>query len=80
MKAKDKTWQYDKLVLATGASAFVPPVEGRELMVTLNSQQAYQASETELRDATRVMIVGGGLIGTELAMDFCRAGKSVTTG
>jgi nitric oxide reductase FlRd-NAD(+) reductase len=24
------------------------------------------------------MIVGGGLIGTELAMDFCRAGKSVT--
>lgn len=79
VNAKDKTRQYDKLVLATGASAFVPPVEGRELMVTLNSQQEYQASETLLRDATRVMIVGGGLIGTELAMDFCRAGKSVTT-
>ncbi len=78
VNAKDKTRQYDKLVLATGASAFVPPVEGRELMVTLNSQQEYQASETLLRDATRVMIVGGGLIGTELAMDFCRAGKSVT--
>jgi nitric oxide reductase FlRd-NAD(+) reductase len=78
VKSKDKTWQYDKLVLATGASAFVPPVEGRELMLTLNSQQEYQASETTLRDAQRVMIVGGGLIGTELAMDFCRAGKSVT--
>lgn len=78
MKAKEKTWQYDRLVLATGASAFVPPVEGRELMITLNSQQEYQASETRLRDAQRVMIVGGGLIGTELAMDFCRAGKSVT--
>lgn len=78
VNAKDKTWHYDKLVLATGASAFVPPVEGRELMVTLNSQLEYQASETLLRDATRVMIVGGGLIGTELAMDFCRAGKSVT--
>ncbi len=49
-------------------------------MVTLNSQLEYQASETLLRDATRVMIVGGGLIGTELAMDFCRAGKSVTLG
>jgi nitric oxide reductase FlRd-NAD(+) reductase len=47
-------------------------------MLTLNSQQEYQASETALRDAQRVMIVGGGLIGTELAMDFCRAGKSVT--
>jgi nitric oxide reductase FlRd-NAD(+) reductase len=78
VKAKEKTWQYDRLVLATGASAFVPPIEGRELMLTLNSQQEYQASETALRDAQRVMIVGGGLIGTELAMDFCRAGKSVT--
>ncbi len=78
VKAKEKTWHYDKLVLATGASAFVPPVEGRELMMTLNSQQAYQVCQTSLRDAQRVMIVGGGLIGTELAMDFCRAGKSVT--
>ena len=26
----------------------------------------------------RVLIVGGGLIGCELAMDFCRAGKAVT--
>lgn len=78
VKAKEKTWQYDRLVLATGASPFVPPIEGRELMLTLNSQQEYQASETALRDAQRVMIVGGGLIGTELAMDFCRAGKSVT--
>jgi nitric oxide reductase FlRd-NAD(+) reductase len=56
----------------------VPPVEGRELMLTLNSQQEYQASETQLRDAQRVLIVGGGLIGSELAMDFCRAGKAVT--
>ncbi|MCG4788733.1 FAD-dependent oxidoreductase, partial [Roseburia faecis] len=53
-------------------------IEGRELMLTLNSQQEYQACETTLRDARRVMIVGGGLIGTELAMDFCRAGKYVT--
>ncbi|MDH6631560.1 UNVERIFIED_ORG: nitric oxide reductase FlRd-NAD(+) reductase [Lelliottia amnigena] len=78
VKGKDYQWHYDKLVLATGASAFVPPVEGRELMLTLNSQQEYRACETQLRDAKRVMIVGGGLIGTELAMDFCRAGKAVT--
>lgn len=78
VKAGDRSWQYDKLVLATGASAFVPPVEGRELMLTLNSQREYRACETALRDAQRVMIVGSGLIGTELAMDFCRAGKAVT--
>lgn len=78
VKSRDQQWQYDKLVLATGAAAFVPPVDGREMMITLNSQQEYRASETLLRDAQSVMIVGGGLIGTELAMDFCRAGKSVT--
>ena len=47
-------------------------------MLTLNSQQEYRACETQLRDARRVLIVGGGLIGSELAMDFCRAGKAVT--
>lgn len=25
-----------------------------------------------------MLIVGGGLIGSELAMDFCRVGKAVT--
>ncbi|HFZ8995414.1 TPA: NADH:flavorubredoxin reductase NorW [Citrobacter freundii] len=78
VKSQDKQWQYEKLVLATGATAFVPPVPGHELMLTLNSQQEYRACETQLRDAQRVLIVGGGLIGTELAMDFCRAGKAVT--
>lgn len=78
VKAGQQSWQYDKLVLATGASAFVPPVEGHELMLTLNSQREYRACETALRDAQRVMIIGSGLIGTELAMDFCRAGKEVT--
>ncbi|MTH47295.1 NADH:flavorubredoxin reductase NorW [Intestinirhabdus alba] len=78
VKSQDKQWQYDKLVLATGAAAFVPPVPGRELMLTLNSQQEYRACETQLHNARRVLIVGGGLIGSELAMDFCRAGKAVT--
>lgn len=78
VKSQTQGWQYDKLVLATGSSAIVPPIEGRELMLTLNSQQEYQACESQLRDAQRVLILGGGLIGSELAMDFCRAGKQVT--
>ncbi len=78
VKSTDHQWPYDKLVLATGASAFIPPVAGRELMLTLNSQLEYRACESQLFDARRVLIVGGGLIGSELAMDFTRAGKSVT--
>lgn len=78
MKSRDREWRYDKLVLATGATPFIPPVPGRELMLTLNSQREYGAAQSQLRDAKRVLIVGGGLIGCELAMDFCRAGKAVT--
>ncbi|MCL6744271.1 NADH:flavorubredoxin reductase NorW [Kosakonia sp. R1.Fl] len=78
VKSADKQWQYNKLVLATGAKAFVPPLPGREKMLTLNSLQEYHACETTLRDASRVLIVGAGLIGCELAMDFRRAGKTVT--
>nr|WP_318383729.1 NADH:flavorubredoxin reductase NorW [uncultured Enterobacter sp.] len=78
VSSQQQQWHYDKLVLATGAAAWVPPVPGHELMLTLNSQQAYRECEGELADAQRVMIVGSGLIGTELAMDFCRAGKAVT--
>ena len=78
VKSQNHEWQYDKLVLATGAAAIVPPVPGKELMLTLNSQQEFGAAQSTLRDAKRVLIIGGGLIGTELAMDFCRAGKAVT--
>ncbi|WP_174509796.1 NADH:flavorubredoxin reductase NorW [Klebsiella oxytoca] len=78
VKSQGREWRYDKLVLATGAAPFVPPVPGRELMLTLNSQREYGAAHSQLRDARRVLIVGGGLIGCELAMDFCRAGKAVT--
>ncbi|HKM95176.1 MAG TPA: NADH:flavorubredoxin reductase NorW [Buttiauxella sp.] len=77
VKCGDQQWPYDKLVLATGSSALLPPIPGKELMLTLNSQQEFMACESSLREAERVMIVGGGLIGTELAMDFCRAGKKV---
>lgn len=78
VKSQNHEWQYDKLVLATGAAAMVPPVPGKELMLTLNSQQEFGAAQSTLRDAKRVLIIGGGLIGSELAMDFCRAGKAVT--
>lgn len=78
VKSQDREWHYDKLVLATGASTIVPPVPGKELMLTLNSQQEFGAAQSTLRDAQRVLIIGGGLIGSELAMDFGRAGKAVT--
>ena len=68
---------YAKLVLATGARPVIPAMPGSDLIYTLNSQQAYRQCEAGLMKATRVLIIGAGLIGTELAMDLNRAGKQV---
>ncbi|MEH0874264.1 NADH:flavorubredoxin reductase NorW [Pectobacterium cacticida] len=70
-------YDYQKLVLATGASARVPPIPGHEHMLTLNSQQEYRTHESRLWQAERILVLGAGLIGTELAMDLRRAGKQV---
>ena len=69
---------YGKLVLATGASAARPDLPGRESLVTLNSQQEYAAIEGQLCQARRILVLGAGLIGCELAMDMASAGKEVT--
>ncbi|QOL13548.1 NADH:flavorubredoxin reductase NorW [Dickeya dianthicola] len=73
-----RRYDYHTLVLATGASAVIPPVPGHEWMLTLNSQQEYRQAETRLTQATRILILGAGLIGSELAMDMAQAGKQVT--
>lgn len=60
---------YDKLVLATGSTPFVPPVPGRErphchVYRTIEDLQGMQASGA--RSASGV-VVGGGLLGLECA-------------
>lgn len=77
VSAGNEAFSYDQLILATGAQAMVPPIPGREWMVTLNSQQEYRHAQHALRAAQRVLILGAGLIGSELAMDINRAGKQV---
>nr|WP_042041543.1 NADH:flavorubredoxin reductase NorW [Aeromonas rivuli] len=72
------SFPYGQLVLATGASAVRPDIPGSEHLVTLNSQQEYAAAEGLIQQARRIMILGAGLIGCELAMDMASAGREVT--
>ncbi|MRI35184.1 NADH:flavorubredoxin reductase NorW [Endozoicomonas sp. OPT23] len=74
-----RTISYDKLVLATGASPFKLPIEGDGVdhMITLNSLQEYDNAHEQLAKAKKVLVVGAGLVGTEIAMDLLSADRKV---
>lgn len=62
------------IVIATGARPFVPPIEGIETVNYVTSDTVWQ-----LREAPRkLLVLGGGPIGCELAQAFARLGVPVT--
>jgi NADPH-dependent 2,4-dienoyl-CoA reductase/sulfur reductase-like enzyme/rhodanese-related sulfurtransferase len=74
-----KKLPYDKLVLATGASPFVPRMEGTELkgVHRLYNPHHAEAIKTAVNLGCRkVAVVGGGLIGMETCGAFVARGCS----
>ncbi len=69
---------YGQLVLATGASSIRPSIPNSDQMVTLNSQNDYANAEQLIKNAKRIMVLGAGLIGCELAMDMVGQDRIVT--
>ena len=73
--------QYEKLVLATGSNAVKPPIEGsdKEGVFLVKKQKDYlEKLRVAAHNANRVVIIGGGYIGVEVADELSRAGKKVT--
>ena len=70
---------YDRLVLATGAHPFVPPVTGSQLgkVFTLRTLQNALDILKECSGA-EVVCIGGGLLGLETAGALVRRGAKVT--
>jgi NADPH-dependent 2,4-dienoyl-CoA reductase/sulfur reductase-like enzyme/rhodanese-related sulfurtransferase len=72
---------YDKLILATGAAPFRPPLPGIDLpgVFTLrNLQDTDDIKERVDRGVKQAVLLGGGFISLELAENFVRRGISTT--
>lgn len=73
---------YDKLVIATGATPFVPPIEGvsKGHVFSLRSVQDARAIRhfIESRKPQKALIAGTGFIGLEVLENFIHRGMAVT--
>ena len=73
------TLRYDQLVLAHGAQAALPPALPAALCWRINHLGAYQRLRAALAESAKdVVIVGAGLIGSELANDLALGGHRIT--
>ena len=79
---QEEVYEYDKLIVATGASAVKPPIAG----VDLNGVFPMRAPEDAVTmrdylqayDVKKAVVIGGGFIGLELAENLFDRGVSVT--
>ncbi len=78
--ASGESLPYDRLVLATGARPIVPPMKGLDLpgVFTLRRLEDVERVRDYLQDKNAVTVVGGGLLGLELALMLRLLGKQVT--
>lgn len=64
---------YDKVILAAGASPIVPPIKGIENTILASDYLTHKATVGK-----NVVVIGAGLAGTEAACDIAKNADSVT--
>ena len=69
-----KKGKYDAVVVAIGGKTITPDVSGINSPKVLDWEAALKGASI----GKNVLVVGGGLIGTELALDLAQKGKTVT--
>ena len=73
-EGKKQTLTTRSIVIAAGARPFVPPIPGIEQMDCLTSDTLWGLRKRP----ARLLVLGGGPIGSELAQAFARLGSKVT--
>ena len=74
VEVNGQTLSAQNLVVATGARPFVPPIPGIEEVGYLTSDTVWELRE----QPKRLIVLGGGPIGSELTQAFARLGSQVT--
>lgn len=71
---------FDKLLLATGSSPLIPPIEGvnKEGVFTFRNLDDTRALLERAQSQTKVVVIGGGLLGLEAARGLQVQGCDVT--
>lgn len=77
---EEKTVDYDKLVIATGAKPFIPPIKNVNLenVFVLRTMEDGIAIKEKALNSKHATIIGGGYIGIELMEAFVKQGLNVT--
>jgi nitrite reductase (NADH) large subunit len=80
LKSKKDQYTYDKLLLANGSHCFVPPFSGVDLdnIFTLRTAADLKEINQAAEKAKKAVVVGGGLLGLEIAYNFAKAGLDTT--
>lgn len=73
-----RAFTYDRLLLAVGGRARHLPVPGAELALYLRTLEDARRIRTRLLEARRVVCIGAGVIGLEIASSACKRGCAVT--
>ena len=78
VRAGDRRFRYDALILACGAAPVAPPIPGGARARLLRSLADAAALREAAKDASTAVVIGAGFIGCEAAASLALRGMSVT--
>lgn len=74
VRVNDRVIRGRRLVIATGSGPWIPPIPGLEQAGYLTNESLFSLRELP----RRLLVLGGGAVGVEMAQAFARLGSQVT--
>ncbi|CAM1000189.1 FAD-dependent pyridine nucleotide-disulfide oxidoreductase [Rhodanobacter sp. Root179] len=72
------SYRYRRLLLATGTTPRLLPIDGGERLIHYRTLADYEALRRYARPGAYIAVIGGGFIGCELAASLCSIGGKVS--